>query len=67
MTNETYKEKQIALLYEVIQALTSSLDLRESLEAILELLSRLMKMNRGTVTLLEYPLKQKKPLRPHTW
>jgi len=53
MTSETYKEKQIALLYEVIQALTSSLDLRESLEAILELLSRLMKMNRGTVTLLD--------------
>jgi Nif-specific regulatory protein len=53
MTGETYKEKQIALLYEVTRALTSSLDLKESLESILELLRQLMKMNRGTITLLD--------------
>jgi len=53
MKKETYNEKQIALLYEVTRSLTSSLNLKENLESILELLNKLMKMNRGTITLLD--------------
>lgn len=53
MKDDTYKEKQIALLYEVTRTLGSSLDLKKNLEAILELLSRLMRMNRGTIVLLD--------------
>ncbi len=47
------REKQMDLLYEVARSLTSSLDLKTTLESILGLLSRLMKLGRGTITLVD--------------
>lgn len=52
MATEARKEKQMDLLFEVARSLTSSLDLKTTLESILGLLSKLMKLERGTVTLV---------------
>ncbi len=47
------EEKQMDLLFEVARSLTSSLELKTTLESILGLLSKLMKLDRGTVTLVD--------------
>ena len=46
-------DRHVELLAEVANVLTKSLDLRSTLKEILELLDRLMEMNRGTITLLD--------------
>jgi Nif-specific regulatory protein len=53
MTNHAQEERQMDLLFEVARSLTSSLDLKTTLESILALLSKLMKLHRGTVTLVD--------------
>jgi len=53
MAEENDKERQMDLLFEVARSLTSSLDLRATLESILGLLSKLMKLERGTITLVD--------------
>lgn len=48
-----FKEvNEISCLYEISKALNASLDLRESLQNILEILSNRMGMRRGTITIL---------------
>ena len=47
------KDKQMDLLFEVARSLTSSLDLKTTLESILALLSKLMRLRRGTITLVD--------------
>ncbi len=47
------KEKQMDLLFEVARSLTSSLELKTTLESILGLLSKLMKLRRGTISLVD--------------
>jgi len=44
---------QIACLYKISQAL-SSLDLKESLQRVLEILAQCMEMQRGTITVLDH-------------
>lgn len=46
-------EKQFILLHEVAKILAESLDLRVTMDSILNLLSKYMKMNKGTITLLD--------------
>ncbi len=53
MVKPASKEKQMDLLFEVARSLTSSLDLKTTLESILGLLSKLMKLQRGTITLVD--------------
>ena len=52
-TNKIEQEKQLDLLFEVARTLTASLDLKPTLEAILELLHKLMHLKRGTIVLLD--------------
>lgn len=47
------QEKQLNLLFEVARTMTASLDLEATLGSILELLHKLMKLRRGTITLLD--------------
>ncbi len=53
MLKERDREKQMDLLFEVARSLTSSLDLKTTLESVLGLLSKLMKLDRGTITLVD--------------
>lgn len=47
------KIQELACLYEIGKTLASSLDLFKTCSGILEILARLMGMNRGTITLLD--------------
>ncbi len=47
------KIEEVTTLYEISKALHASLDLRESLYNVLEILSRSQKMTRGTVSILD--------------
>ncbi len=53
MAKERDKEKQMDLLFEVARSLSSSLELKTTLESVLGFLSKLMKLDRGTITLID--------------
>ena len=46
------KIKETTYLYEIAKVLTETIDLRKSLYAVLEILSRSLGMRRGTITIL---------------
>ncbi len=49
----TSHEKQIELLHEISKAMTQGLDLKKSMQSILELLEKYMNMKRGTIVLYD--------------
>jgi len=51
-TPNVKQDKQLDLIFEVARILTASLDLEPTLEAILELLHKLMQLKRGAIVLL---------------
>jgi len=53
MVRKADREKQMDLLFEVARSLTSSLHLGTTLESILGLLSKLTKLERGTISLVD--------------